>query len=683
MNSPLAGSSSPFLRHGAEQPVAWRVWGADAFEEARASNRPVLLDIGAVWCHWCHVMDRESYEDAETAALINQLFVPVKVDRDERPDVDARYQRAVQLMTGQGGWPLTAFLTPDGDTFYGGTYFPPEDAYGRPSFRRVLREIARVWSEQPERAASAAREIDERLDAIARAEGATGEPDPELAITLGRQLSAEYDPQHGGFGDAPKFPNAPALGLLLDLHVDGRHDGARDIVVGTLRGMARGGVRDHLGGGFHRYSVDRRWNVPHFEKMAYDNALLMTAYAQAAAALEEPPFGAVAADVVRYYLDIAPEAVRRGEPPASQDADVGPDDDGAYWTWSAHEIRAACEEEADARAAILRWGVDRAESAMPHEPERHVLYEARTIAEVAAALEEEQAAVEKALARAGGAMKQTRDARPQPFVDQTVFTSWSAMLASGFIAAERWGGADGAATLGLAALERLWGQGPADHGLPHRAGDPASQPLLEDQAFAAAAMLDAFEWTQQPEWLERTRTLVDGMLGSYRDDAGAFLDRPVGAGGEGALTRPHRPIVDAPEPSGNAVAALTLLRLHALTDHEPYREAAGAVLRAFAGASRRLGTMATTYARAMDAWSRGATHLLVVASEDDALWHAARRIYLPRLSLRRLDPGATPTDLPAPLAAALSADAPRAYLCVGNSCSAPMASPQDLAAVIR
>src|SRR5690606_29644753 len=231
----LAGERSPFLRHGATPPVVGLPWGEEAFERARRGKRPILLDIGAVWCHWCHVMDRESYEDEETARLINELYVPVKVDRDERPDVDARYQRAVQAVSGQGGWPLTAFLTPDGQVFYGGTYFPPEDRFGRPAFRRVLEEVARVWREEPERAAEA---------------GAVTAGIVDGAIAAFMQ---GFDGKNGGFGGAPKFPNAGAIALFLDRYLDGGRALERRIVTSTLTAMARGGIHDHLGGGFHRY----------------------------------------------------------------------------------------------------------------------------------------------------------------------------------------------------------------------------------------------------------------------------------------------------------------------------------------------------------------------------------------------------------------------------------------------
>ena len=311
-------------------------WQA-AFEEARREGRPVLLDIGAVWCHWCHVMDRESYEDPETAALINELYVPVKVDRDERPDVDARYQRAVQAISGQGGWPLTAFLTPEGEVFHGGTYFPPTDAHGRPSFRRVLREVARVWREERSRAEGVATSVRERLTESFRGEAAAGEPDPALVEHAVEALAESFDFRHGGFGRAPKFPNPGGLELVLETWVEDGTEWAHRVVEESLLAMARGGFRDHLGGGFHRYSVDARWIIPHFEKMAADNGPLLSVCARAAAALEAAGAAsaaevrAAAEGVVAYYRDVAPGLLEAGGFPASQDADIGFEDDGDFY----------------------------------------------------------------------------------------------------------------------------------------------------------------------------------------------------------------------------------------------------------------------------------------------------------------------------------------------------------------
>ncbi|HEU5320465.1 MAG TPA: DUF255 domain-containing protein, partial [Methylomirabilota bacterium] len=284
----LAAESSPYLTSAAHQPVHWFPWGEAAFARAKADNKPILLDIGAVWCHWCHVMDGESYEDARTAEILNTEFVCIKVDRDERPDVDVRYQRAVQAITGQGGWPLTAFLTPEGEVFFGGTYFPPEgNSYGRPGFPTVLRHAARLFREERDKVASSARTIREHV-VKALDETQPGAPDARALEAGADHMARLFDIRYGGFGAAPKFPHPAATEFLLARWYDTRVGWQRDVVERTLTAMARGGIRDHVGGGFHRYSVDERWIVPHFEKMSYDNSELLRAYCSAYAALGTP-----------------------------------------------------------------------------------------------------------------------------------------------------------------------------------------------------------------------------------------------------------------------------------------------------------------------------------------------------------------------------------------------------------
>jgi uncharacterized protein YyaL (SSP411 family) len=684
----LAGSRSPFLRHGAGQPVSWLPWCEEAFERARRETRPVLLDIGAVWCHWCHVMDRESYQDAETARLINETFIPVKVDRDERPDVDARYQRAVQAVAGEGGWPLTAFLTPEGEVFYGGTYFPPVEGRGRPSFQRVLREVARVWTEQRDRALEMARQLRERVSAYEQAESQPGEITGRMVEEAAKDFAHSFDFRWGGFGRSPKFPNAGAMLLLLDLHLDapaGADPWALRIVSETLAKMGRGGIRDHLGGGFHRYATDARWMIPHFEKMAYDNGPLLQAYARAAAATGEPLLREVADGIVAYYEDVAGALLERGGFPASQDADIGEADDGDYWTWTEREVAAAVGDDAAARAALVRFGLGEAASAMPHAPMRHVLHLARELDEVAATLGVGMDEAAALLARATGRMKQARDRRPRPLVDETVYTGWSSLLASGFLAAGRHLGRERAAGTALRALERIWEDGfDVEDGVVHRLEDREGA-FLEDQAAFAVALLDAFELTQQAQWLERARAVVAVMLTRFRDEEGAFQDRPRDEPAAArVLAQLHRPIADAPAPAGNAVAALALLRLAALTHETGLAEQAAVVLSVFAGSAPRMATSCATYFRAVDWATRPVTTCVVVGEAGeagaDALLAAALSSCRPRLVVRRFVPGAVATgELPPELAAMVTGEAPRAYVCVGTSCMAPVAGSEDLA----
>jgi uncharacterized protein len=677
----LDGALSPFLRHGASQPVGWMPWGAAAFERARREDRPVLLDIGAVWCHWCHVMDRESYEDHETAALINELYVPVKVDRDERPDVDARYQRAAQALSGQGGWPLTAFLTPDGEAFYAGTYFPPREGHGRPSFRRVLREIARVWAEERERAKASADALRQHLQQLAQAEvrpGDLAEVDAGRAVD---ELARVFDPQSGGFGGAPKFPNAGALGLLLDRWLDARDERARDMLVRTLDGMGRGGVYDQLGGGFHRYATDARWLIPHFEKMAYDNGPMLEVYARAASVLGEPFWAEVAGGIVDHYRDVAPELVDAGGFPASQDADVGPEDDGDYWTWTSDEIRSAVGDGPAFQAAALRYGLDDPAASMRLDPERHVLWRAASREAVARELGITAEAAGSLLDDVRARLKAARQRRTRPFVDETMYAGWVALVAAGHVAAARYLERPDAGGAAERALDRVWAEAfDAGRGVRRRLGDPSSGAYLDDQVHVAGALLDLYELTQDGRHLERCTTLVRILLDRFHDAAtSTLLDRPNEADSPvPALDEPARSILDAPEPSANAAAILVLARLHAFTHDTGYESAARALARAFAGSAPSVATHAGTYYRAVG-WLANPVTTIVIVDDDDALLGAALRRYRPRTVVRRFRPGAVERQsLPPELRAMVTGATARAYLCAGRACAPPVSRPDEL-----
>jgi uncharacterized protein YyaL (SSP411 family) len=688
----LADSPSPFLRHGATQPVNWLAWSEASFARARREARPVLLDIGAVWCHWCHAMDRETDEDPETARLINDLYIPIKVDRDERPDIDARYQRAVQALTGHGGWPLTAFLTPEGEVFYGGTYFPPADTHGRPSFRRVLLEVSRVWREERARAVEAAREIEVHLSELTQEEAAAGPVTAALVEGGVERFTRLFDARHGGFGRAPKFPNPGALQLLLDRYLDYGAEAVHQMLEATLRGMARGGIYDHLGGGFHRYSVDARWLVPHFEKMAYDNGPLLGVYARAAAVHGEPLYRRVAEGIVAYYREVAPELGETGGYPASQDADVGPADDGSYWTWTRGEIEDALgRDERLVRAVALRYGLDDAGAEVHGTPGRRVLHLAAEPAEVAAALGVGPGEAEQLLEEAMRGLRAAREERPRPFVDESRYAGWTALVAAGHIAAARYLGTPDAGESALRALERIWTDGfDVDDGVAHRLGAPGAGGFLEDQAYVAQALLDAFEWTQRPEYLARARQVVEVMLRRHVEpESGALADRPRGEDGAvGLLATPFLPILDAPAPSGNAVAAIVLLRLSYLVEETTYRRHAAAILDAFAGFARAEPLALATYLQAVDWATAPVTTIVVVGERREeaaaALLAAALSTYRPRTVVRHFAPDAISGEvLPPPLRAMVTGEAPRAYLCAGASCAAPVSRAEELTELMR
>jgi uncharacterized protein YyaL (SSP411 family) len=636
--------------------------------QARAEHKPILLDVGAAWCHWCHVMDRESYEDPDLAAYLNAHFVCVKVDRDERPDVDARYQRAVQALTGQGGWPLTAFLTPDGDVFYGGTYFPPDDRFGRQSFRAVLERVRDIFARRADQVAASGREVRAHVAKLLREE-APGAPSPDLLARGTEEMARMFDERHGGFGHAPKFPHPAAVEFLLARWWDRGEARLREIVEKTLAGMANGGMHDQVGGGFHRYATDERWTVPHFEKMLYDNAELLKVYAHAYAALREPLFREAAEGIVAWSLEVLAD-VERGGFGASQDADVGLDDDGDYFTWTEDEARSVLDE-AEWRAAQRRWDIY-PDGEMRHDPGKNVLWVARDVAAVAQELHFPEAEVTRLLASARAKLKAARDRRAAPAVDRAAYVSWNAMMAEAFLDAAAALDLERCRDFALRTLERLWAEASVDGGLLRHRIDQADSPvLLDDQVQAASAALAAFEHTGRTLWLDRARALADALLERFADrEGGGFFDRPD-APGAGLLGERATPIQDAPTPAPNAVAALVLLRLACVTEDARYAAQAERVLAAFGGGAAQMGLFAATYLRAVDFRTTGECRIVVAdattSSAHQSLRHVALGTYRPR---RVLVPSAA-----SPVA---GTPPPVALVCAGTSCAAPASTPADL-----
>src|SRR5579862_8959018 len=376
----LEHAASSYLRSAMHQPVKWHEWSSEAFALAASEDKPILLDIGAVWCHWCHVMDRESYEDPSLAEVINEHFVAVKVDRDERPDVDSRYQAAVQAISGQGGWPLTAMLTPDGKPFFGGTYFPRDDRYGRPGFERVLLTMADVWKNKRTEVLESAASVIAAIEHGENFAGRAGSLSLGIVDKLVESALQQFDSRHGGFGSQPKFPHPAAIDLLIDVASRTGSEAARKAAVVTLEQMARGGVYDHLAGGFHRYSVDERWVVPHFEKMLYDNAGLLANYVHAFQSFVDADAAAVARDIIRWMNEWLTDQ-QRGGFYASQDADISLDDDGDYFTWTRQEAAAVLTPD-ELRVAEEYYDIGELGD-MHHNPQKNVLYRRFSVAEVA------------------------------------------------------------------------------------------------------------------------------------------------------------------------------------------------------------------------------------------------------------------------------------------------------------
>src|SRR5438477_1082882 len=430
----LAQASSAYLRSAMHQPIQWHEWGAEAFAAAQRENKPMLLDIGAVWCHWCHVMDRESYDDPEIAAIVNQHFIAVKVDRDERPDIDARYQAAVSAISGQGGWPLTAFLTADGKPFYGGTYFPPIEHYGRPSFRRVLASIAEAYKNKRDEVTESAQQV---MSAISQAEAFTGRSSDFSPDVIGKIIDSAakmFDVQHGGFGTSPKFPHPSALDVLIDRFAKASEPYLGTIINTTLEKMAKGGVYDQLAGGFHRYSVDERWVVPHFEKMVYDNSELLKNYVHGYQVTGNEFFADVARDIIRWMDEWLSDRARGGFY-ASQDADISMDDDGDYFTWTVEEARTVLSED-ELKVAALRYDINEV-GEMHHNPAKNVLYVRAPIEEIGRRLNVGPERVSELLESAKKKMYAARLKRPTPYVDKTVYVGWNSMCIAAYLETAR------------------------------------------------------------------------------------------------------------------------------------------------------------------------------------------------------------------------------------------------------
>ncbi len=668
----LTEARSPYLRSAAHQPIHWHTWSPEAFADAGAADRPILLDIGAIWCHWCHVMDSETYEDPGIAELLNSRFTCIKVDRDERPDVDVRYQRAVQALTGQGGWPLTVFMDPQGEPFFGGTYFPPDDRFGRPGFRTVLKSVLGAWRDRRSQIAAQAAAVRHAVSEAARV--TSGDFTPAVFDEVEQRLLGVFDQAHGGFGSEPKFPHPAALLLLLDRWQSSGSSSARQMTIRTLTGMALGGIHDQVGGGFHRYSVDAEWVVPHFEKMSYDNSELLRAYVEGWAAFGDPLHRTTAERIVGWVREVLADA--DGGYAASQDADVGLDDDGDYFTWTRAEAASAiAPDDFDAAAAV--WDIGTA-GEMHHAPDRNVLFVGEPVEHYAARSGLPEAEVAASLVRARDALRAARATRPQPFVDSTRYTGWNAMMASavlraGIVLGDQWAEAHS-----LITLSRIRRESPEPDRVPH---DPsgAVQGLLEDQLQCATAALDAFEVSQDAAWLEWALALADRTWRDHAASDGVLEDLARGAAGEGLLSAPIRPVDDAPTPSPNGVAALLALRLAAHTGDAAWHRRAEQIISVFAPESAATPLHRATLLRAAAWLLDDATHLVVVGPLDDpdaaAMHRAALASSVPRRAIRWLSPDAPRTGLPEALAPLLDAAPPTrttGWCCTGTSCRAPI-----------
>ena len=673
MKNRLASATSPYLLQHADNPVDWHEWGEEAFSLAHSTDRPILLSVGYSACHWCHVMAHESFEDEATAAYMNEHFVNVKVDREERPDVDRIYMDAVQAMTGQGGWPMTVFMTPEGKPFFAGTYYPKDDRPNFPSFRRVLAAMTDAWKAKRNDIEHQA----EQLTAAVQRDVApgTGLPGPETTRAALTTLGRSFDEVNGGFGHAPKFPQAPTLEFLLREAATGASAEAAKMLSLTLDAMARGGIYDHLGGGFSRYSVDAHWLVPHFEKMLYDNALLARLYLRAWQVTGENRFMTVATETIDYMLNDL--RLPGGGFAAAEDAD-SEGEEGKFYVFDHDEILAAA---GGATAVAEYFGA----SESGNFEGANILHEAHPIDEVASRHGMDVADLTTAIAASKGRLLEVRADRVRPGLDDKVVTAWNGLairaLAEAGAVLDRADLIDAAATTARFVLSNL--RRNDDRLLRSwREGSAVIPAFCEDYAAMAIALLALYQATGETSWFVQAKSLADSMIELFEDPDGGFYD--TGTDSEQLITRP-REMMDNPSPSANSMAAEALFVLADLTGVAAYRAKADSVL-VMAG-------------RLLEAYPSAVGHLLAVAtstltspkevaitgSPDDPLTRELLAVLQGRfrpncvVAWDRGDPDAG--DLVPLLAGRAGAPrGPMAYVCRGFSCDAPTADASLLSA---
>jgi hypothetical protein len=595
----LAAEKSPYLLQHAHNPVDWYPWGEEALRKARDEDKPIFLSIGYSTCHWCHVMERESFEDRETADLLNRHYVAIKVDREERPDIDRVYMTAVQALTGAGGWPLSAWLTPDREPYYAGTYFPPERRYGRPSFRELLEALAKMWREDRDKVLESSGKVTSLLHELAASGTASGtakEPAPaldQLATALERsylRLRQAYDADHGGFGEAPKFPRPTVFSFLNRYGWRERQEMALEIVRHSLQAIWAGGIHDHLGGGYHRYSVDRFWRVPHFEKMLYDQAQLAWVFLDQFAITREPFYRHATRDILDYVERELTD--RDGAFFSAEDADSAQDaerpgqkTEGAFYLWSLREIEEGLDQkEAAIVVAVHGLAIDGNTIDDPHGDlgHRNVLYAARPLDQVARELGRPLAEVATALDAARRRLFELRASRPRPHRDDKIIVAWNGLMISAFARAGAMLGnshdVEVARQAAEFALENLVER--QDENLllyrRYRDGERAHAGQLDDYAALALGLVDLHQATGESVWLLRASELVEAALERFSDPSGGFFDSPPD---DPTLLVRTKDLYDGAEPSGTALLAHALIRLGRMLHRPEWLERAEAAIR--------------------------------------------------------------------------------------------------------
>jgi uncharacterized protein YyaL (SSP411 family) len=714
MPNRLADERSPYLLQHAGNPVDWYPWGAEAFEAAHRQDRPIFLSIGYSTCHWCHVMEHESFESREIAEALNRDFVAIKVDREERPDVDRVYMTFVQATTGSGGWPMSVFLTPSLRPFFGGTYFPPSARWGRPGFIEILSEIARVWRDERSRVEEAASTLTERLAGLTgqvRPAGSEHAPrpapvgavaPPEALDEAVRQYAQAFDARHGGFGGAPKFPRPSELLLLLREHARTGAGAPLEMTLRTLHAMAHGGIRDHVGGGFHRYSVDAEWRVPHFEKMLYDQAQLALAFLEAGQASGDRFFSDVAEDTLDYVRREMTDPA--GGFYSAEDADSVPPElaaapqarkrEGAFYLWTDDEIAALVGEDAD--IARKRFGVEPGGNAL-HDPQQefgrgNILYLSQSIDDISRRTGHPTGEIAAALERIRERLSAARAARPRPHLDDKILTAWNGLMIAAFARAARVlpdalaraRALDAAQRAAAFLRERMW-DGQARLLRRYRGGDAAIEGYCEDYGCLIWGLLELFQADGRPRWLDWALQLREQQNDLFWDDGdGGWFST---TGRDASVLLRLKEEYDGAEPAASSVSALNELTIAHLTD---VADAASKVERTLGRYGPRLGEAARALPLmlcALSAWHAGIGQTVIVGDPERPDTEALRAAAAARYTPFSIQIPVVPGESQALLAVRLPFVAPltqrdgraTAYVCRDFTCRQPATDPADLA----
>lgn len=674
----LSHETSPYLLQHAHNPVDWYPWGEEAFAKARAENKPILLSVGYSACHWCHVMERESFENEKIAKLMNELFVNIKVDREERPDVDEIYMNAVQMLTGRGGWPMTVFLTPEGKPFYGGTYFPPEDRHNLPAFPRVLAGVAQAYYERPQDVVNATTQILESLEKITHREETSRPLHVDVLEKTAASLAQHVDHTHGGLGGAPKFPNSMVFAFFLRQYKASGRTQFRDMTLHTLRKMAEGGMYDQIGGGFHRYSVDERWLVPHFEKMLYDNALLTRVYLEAYQATQDVFFRRIVEEILAYVERemLHPE----GGFYSTQDAD-SEGEEGKFFVWSRDEVMRILGDEIGEIFCRYYDVTD-----VGNFEHHNILHPTLTIDQLAKRFRRDASELAAHLAEAKQKLFVVREQRVKPGRDEKILTSWNGLMLAAFAEGYRVLGnpryLDVARKTTDFIFTRLYRHGRLLRS--YKDGQAKFNAYLDDYAFLTAALVDLYEATFERSFLERAIELTETLLSRFWDEAeGAFFF--TSSDHEELISR-TKSAFDGSVPSGNSVAALNLLRLFYLTEKQEYFDKAEQVLRLFYDAMEQNPFGFSNMLCALDFYLRRPKEVVLLGNRDEpqtrGFLSEIHSLFVPNKTVICLDPQQG-GRLPSLLAGKTQIEGKvTAYVCHNFTCSLPVTSRDELKALL-